>query len=864
MQQKTIKEALGRLGDLPHFFVWRLSDRNAQGKYKSKNPWRDGYPFDHLAARREGTLSSYEAAATELAWYTQQAVDGEAYGLGYSFDAADGVWFLDIDGDADPAAAATAYAALPGVFFEYSSSGSGVHFIGTWAQPMEHGTRPATGIELYSGGRGVCFGLTGFAWGCADTVCQPPAQWIKEPASVSVELPAGRMPEWNGPEDDDELIEKMLSRKEAIKLLTGGPTLRQLWEGYGLEEGIALSENDNALATQLAWWTGCDQARMVRLMMRSGRVRDKWLDRDDYLRRTVRAACEFHMANQPGKCYGSRPALPPLPAPVLSPVAQLPEGMGIEARAIAQEHGLQDTLEHRGHAGAKLVIRNAGNMEELKEAAARVVAMGYWDNVDTELLALEIQRKSTELASRLSIALCRAMLTPGGGANAASAAGPAIGAPDWLAEWCFVKAEGKFCHMPREYLKVSKESFDLVNATADGVPRNANGKAGKPSELWPDWGGANVDAVGFDPREDQFYTRGRTTYCNAFVGTMPERDYTPPNAEAVEFYKRHLLSVCNGDVAAYEIVLQWMARIVQQPGIPARWAIFLIGEEGTGKTKLINALERAIGRANVRVSGSKSLNNGGGFMDWAAHGKMLGVINDFVISGPGMFNTAEAIKPVITDDVVTITRKGIADFTYENFASYFMTSNNKSPLPITPGARRWYFIRTTVMDAFAVTPAASEYFKALLWAVDALTPGQWRVFFESVPLPAEFPIRAPWSAEMENVIANNLSESSHAMAELIGNFKIIPGNQITSALRGIEGAPSTRGIGKMMQELGFNAFSKRVKIGNSPCTVYVHSSLGNGVNEAFVTEAARQFSLMKDKERFATSATSSATTSATS
>ena len=847
---------------MPHFFVWRLSERTPEGKYKSKHPWRDGYPFDHLAARRDGTLSSYEAAATELAWYTQQATGDDAYGLGYSFDAADGVWFLDIDSNADATAAQSAYAALPGVFFEYSSSGQGVHFIGTWQQPLPHSTRPATGIELYTGGRGVCFGLSGFAWGSADVAMQPPAQWIKEPAAVSVELPAGRLPDWNGPEDDDELIAKMLGRSEAMAMLRGGVTLRQLWEGHGVAEGDNLSENDGALATQLAWWTGCDQARMVRLMLRSGRVRDKWLERDDYLPRTVKAACEFHMANSGNKCYGWRPALPPVPAAVVvSPVQQFPQGMGVEARAVAEEFGLQDTVEHRGTAGAMLVIRNAGSMEELKEAAVRVVAMGPWDGVDLELLAIAVQRKSTELASKLGISMCRAMLSTGGVVVADAPA--SLGSPDWLSEWCFVKAEGKFCHMPHEYLKVTKETFDLVNATADGVPRKADGMPRKPSELWPDWNGTNVDAIGFDPREGQFYKRGRSSFCNAFVGTMPEQDYTPPNAEALEFYQRHLLSICNGDTEAYEVVLQWMARIVQQPGYPARWAVFLIGNEGTGKTKLVEALERAVGRVNVRVSGSKSVNNGGGFMDWAAYGKMLGVINDFVIAGKDMYETAEAVKPVISDDIVTITRKGIADFTYENFASYFATSNHKSPIPMTAGSRRWYFLRTTLMDDFALKPGASEYFKKLAWSIDALTPGQWRVFFEGVALPAEYPIRAPWSAELENVIANNLSESKMAIVELIGTHKIIPGNQITLALRGIDGAPSTRGIGKMMQELGFNAFGKRVKIGSSPCTVYVHSSLGNGVGEAFVTEAARQFSLLKDKDRFAPSATVSATSSAT-
>ena len=854
MQQVNLKEALGHLATLPHFFVWRLSDRDATGKYKTKLPWAGG-AFDAKGARLSGQLMGFDAAASAVA--SMGAAGGDVcYALGYYFMPEDGYWFLDIDSNADASAAKDAWAELAGVMFEYSSSGQGVHFIGRWPAPVMHGTRPDVGIELYSGERGICFGLHGVAWGCADVVMHPPARWVKAAAVLDM-APACRLECWHGPENDDELIQRMLNRREGATMLRGGKTFRQLWEGVeGEGDDDRKSELDAALASQLAWWTGCDQPRMLRLMMRSQRVRDKWLERDDYLQRTVKAACEWLMGPGGGRCFGWQPQLPPvLPAVIeVSPVMQFPEGMGVEARAVAAEFGVADTEELRGMAGATLALRTAGTSDELKAAAARVAGMQEWDAVDFEQLAQALQRKSSELQGKLPIKLCRDMLanTVGYGQEAAPPVAGAVGAPDWLGDWCFIKGEAKFCHIPRGYLPVTLATFDIVNAMCDGVPAKANGMPGKPSELWPVWRGENVDALGFDPRETQYYEYAGRRYCNTFVGSMPERDYAPIDAQARAAYMQHLRNLCNGDEAVYQVVLQWMARIVQLPGQIPRWAIMMIGNEGTGKTMLLNALQAAIGPSNVQVSGAKAVNNGGGFMDWAAAGKLLGVLNDFVIAGPDMYETAEAIKPVISDDLVSITRKGKADFVYHNFAGYFASANSNSPLPLTKGSRRWYITRTTFMDHFILDKdAASDYFEHLVDVMARVTPGQWRVFFESVQI-ADFPNRAPWSAEFDNVIANSTSEAKLAVMELIGDHKIVSGNQVGITLRGIDGAPSTTGVRRLLQELGFNCWKERVKIGGSAYTVYVHKSIGNHMPDALIKQSARQFSLTKDKERFAT------------
>ena len=81
--------------------------------------------------------------------------------------------------------------------------------------------------------------------------------------------------------DDRELIDRAVRAKN-------GEKFRRLWAGD--RSGYASkSEADLALVSQLAFWTGGDEARIDGLFRSSGLYREKW-DRADYRERTIRAA----------------------------------------------------------------------------------------------------------------------------------------------------------------------------------------------------------------------------------------------------------------------------------------------------------------------------------------------------------------------------------------------------------------------------------------------------------------------------------------------------------------------------------------------------------------------------------------------
>jgi len=242
---------------------------------------------------------------------------GPEYGVGFLFTPSDPFFFVDIDHCLEPdgrnwsALALEVCQRLAGAAVEVSQSGSGLHIIGT-GNALAHSCKNIPlGLEFYTEGRFVALTGTNASGSAAsdhtaalpalvadyfppaDNANGEAAEWTVEPA-----------PEWNGPTDDDQLIEKMLATGPSSRGAFGaGATLRQLWEADEQALAIAYPDNegqraydassaDAALCQHLAFWTGRDCERMDRLFRRSGLYREKWESRPDYRERTVTRAAQ--------------------------------------------------------------------------------------------------------------------------------------------------------------------------------------------------------------------------------------------------------------------------------------------------------------------------------------------------------------------------------------------------------------------------------------------------------------------------------------------------------------------------------------------------------------------------------------------
>lgn len=228
---------------------------------------------------------------------------------GFVITAADDVFCVDIDGALGPggwsALALELVQALPGCMTELSQSGRGLHIWGRYPNPPAHRMkRTDLSIECYTELRFIAWGTqqTGTLAERCDAFPAFLAKWF--PAREAVDAPGnlrdGPRTDWRGPTDDADLLRRALRSHGLAATFGGRATFADLWDrnldvlsrtypGDG-DGGVDWSSADAALAQHLAFWTGCDQGRMLRLMQESGLQREKW-EREDYLPRTIASAC---------------------------------------------------------------------------------------------------------------------------------------------------------------------------------------------------------------------------------------------------------------------------------------------------------------------------------------------------------------------------------------------------------------------------------------------------------------------------------------------------------------------------------------------------------------------------------------------
>ena len=277
------------------FILWQLT--------------RDGrkVPID-----RTLTIGNAHDPATHLDYHT--AANTAALcgmGLAFVFTPADPFFFLDIDG----ARTGNQWSPLAeqlckyfaGCAIEISQSGTGIHIFGTGPVPPHGCKNVKAGLEFYTEARFVALTGTGLTGGAA---FKPPAgtlEWLVAsyfPAGPAVdftssEWTAGPCLDWSGPEDDRELISRMLRSKSAAAVFGSRASISALWEADSDALAIAFpshqsgdypydhSSADAALCAHLAFWTGKDCERIERLFQLSRLRREKWDNREDYRRRTI-------------------------------------------------------------------------------------------------------------------------------------------------------------------------------------------------------------------------------------------------------------------------------------------------------------------------------------------------------------------------------------------------------------------------------------------------------------------------------------------------------------------------------------------------------------------------------------------------
>lgn len=132
------------------------------------------------------------------------------------------------------------------------------------------------------------------------------------------------------------------------------------------------------------------------------------------------------------------------------------------------------------------------------------------------------------------------------------------------------------------------------------------------------------------------------------------------------------------------ILLDWMAYKVQNPGKCMLWAPVIIGTYGNGKTTIADAMMMIMGKRHSALVQSSDVDNK--FNGWV-FGNTFAVINDFKVGDKR--DVIEILKPLITDRMIAYQKKGVDSDLCRNMLGIMITSNHRDAVIKTKDDRRY-------------------------------------------------------------------------------------------------------------------------------------------------------------------------------
>lgn len=325
----------------------------------------------------------------------------------------------------------------------------------------------------------------------------------------------------------------------------------------------------------------------------------------------------------------------------------------------------------------------------------------------------------------------------------------------WARGIAYVASANEFVR-PRTQQKFSPEAFDrfygrFLLPTADQLLAlgreitdfSLNTPLYKPSDyVLNHLKCQTADDYLYDPvNPDDTYTKhGGKIYVNTYLRDYRNSDPTHAGY-AEELITDHLHNLIK-EPEYVESVLDWLCFLVQHPGVKIRYALFIQGAKGCGKTFIAEIARTALGDSNVKVINQNTL--GKGWSEWAT-GSQLVAIEEIRSKGHNRHEVMEMLKEPITNNHICINQRNTSTRTVENFTNYLIFSNWRDALAVTDDERRYQVImsrmqkREQVLDLLAKDP---DYFVRIA-ALLRVHPGGVRHFLENRPIRDSFNPNGP-------------------------------------------------------------------------------------------------------------------------
>jgi hypothetical protein len=195
--------------------------------------------------------------------------------------------------------------------------------------------------------------------------------------------------------------------------------------------------------------------------------------------------------------------------------------------------------------------------------------------------------------------------------------------------------------------------------------------------------------------------------------TWQPRRILPSKDEAdVKIWTNHLKFLVDGDKGGYKHLASCIAHVLANPGRRLRHAV-VIGshKEGTGKSYLKQVFRGIIGNDHVMEIGTDQLREQ--YNDWLSKSEIVFI--EELMAG-GRLEIANRMKPMLSEDSVTIRKMRTDSYVSNNPASFFCTTNHSNAIILDKDSRRFWVWFSEA------SPKQPKYYKILFqWTKDNLS-----------------------------------------------------------------------------------------------------------------------------------------------
>ena len=214
------------------------------------------------------------------------------------------------------------------------------------------------------------------------------------------------------------------------------------------------------------------------------------------------------------------------------------------------------------------------------------------------------------------------------------------------------------------------------------------------------------DRVDFDPTDHA----GDGVY-NLFRGLGVPREECIQNDEQAEVFTGHILDIwCSGDQKLCDFLLDWMAHLVQRPGVKMVCTPVLQGGQGAGKGIIVQMLGDILGHEHFIAATSLDAVTGT-FQEDKAKTNLLTFLDECTFAGD--LRQSSILKGLLSEAVRRWEAKYVNPIRIRNWSNYIVASNYEEIVYVEVDDRRWLCLRVNDKYAGPQTPESQAYFNTL-------------------------------------------------------------------------------------------------------------------------------------------------------